>query len=59
MIRTKSRKLSAEEIEHLTKNFEEGLELKLQEELTKAEEEERPFKTKTRKKPRFHGADSK
>ena len=51
VIRTKSRKLSAEEIEHLTKNFEEGLELKkLQAELTKAEEEEKAIQNENEKK---------
>ena len=51
MIRTKRRKLSAEEIEQLTINFEEGLELKkLQEELTKAEEEEKAIQNENEKK---------
>lgn len=50
-IRTKSRKLSVEQIEQLTKNFEEGLELKkLQEELTKAEEEEKAVQNENQKK---------
>ncbi len=49
--KTKSRKLSAEEIEQLTRNFEEGIEIKkLQNQLTKATNEEKQIQQENSKK---------